>query len=277
VCSLYSPAQDKTETFTLPQGESAGGWLDETHLLLLSQTGDTTHFFSWELATVKQHEIPQPTKMPDQNVKDNGRVSPKSPALTLDVEARFHPDKQSAAGVNSHLLWLRRANVPRRLSAISVGLTPGMADPSAVWSPTGKQIAFLDHGDLWVTDLTERDATSKERYLAGEKLPCPEERLVAAESLKQIGLAILQYTQDNDENYPALAGLIGNIRPYLPPDALLAVSGHPFVYHAPENLSLAADDSPANTVLGTIDLPCGQVALMADGHVKNMSIPKPTP
>lgn len=273
VCAVYNPAQDRSDVFSLPPGERVEGWLDEGHLLLLSRAEDQTHYFTWELATGQQHEIPQPAKMPARTQKDSGSVAPKSPALSLDVESRFHPDKQGVTGVNSHLLWLRRADAPRLLSAMSVGLTPGMADPSAVWSPTGKQISFLDHGDLWVTDLGERDAMPKERYLAGEKLSCPEERLVAAEALKQIGLAITQYAIDNDEHFPALAGLTGSIRPYLPPDALLAVGGHPFVYHAPSDLSLAAMDSPATAVLGTMDLPCGRVALMGDGHVKDL--PKP--
>ena len=273
LCALYDPAQDKMDTFALPPGEGLRGWTDESHLLLFSHTGGETHFYSWNVATGTQTQTKPPVKMPEREARDSNDVSPKSPALSLDVEQRFHPDKQGVTGINSHLLWLRRAGRPRALSAMPVGLTPGDDDPTAVWSPNGKQIAFLDHGDLFVTDLSERTARAKERYLAGETLSCPEEQQVAAEALKQIGLAIMQYSQDSDEQFPALAGLNGNIRPYLPPDALLAVGGHPFVYHAPSNLSLAAMDAPADTILGTIDLPCGRVALYADGHVKNVLAP----
>jgi hypothetical protein len=63
------------------------------------------------------------------------------------------------------------------------------------------------------------------------------------------------------------------IRPYLPPDALLSVGNSPFVYHAPPSPSLAAMDAPADFVLGTMDLPCAQVRLYADGHVR--TFPKP--
>lgn len=277
LCAIYDPARDRSETFPLPPGEFVRGWTDEGHLLLLSTTGNAVHLFSWNIATGTQSETTQPAKMPERYPTDSSDVSPKSPALTLDVEQRFHPDKSGVTGINSHLLWLRRAGLPKALSALPVGLTPGGDDPLAVWSPNGRQIAFLDHGDLWVTDLSERDAQPKEKYLAGETLTCPEEKWVAAQSLKQIGLAIMQYTQDNDEHLPALKGVNGALKPYLPPDALLAVGGHPFVYHAPADLSLAAMDSPANTVMGTIDLPCGRVALYGDGHVKNLPAPEAAP
>lgn len=269
-CMIYDAAQDKSATFSLPPGEHMAGWLDEGHLLVILHT-DALHFFSWDIAAGTQTEISRPVKMPAREARDSDDVSPTSPALSLDVEQRFHPDMQGVTGIDSHLLWLRRLGLPKALSALPVGLTPGNNDPQVVWSPTGKQIAFLDHGDLFVTDLTEREATPNERYLAGEKLSCLEERQVAVEALKQIGLAILQYTQDNDEQYPALAGMTENIRPYLPPNALLSVGGHPFLYHAPSNLSLASLDDPAHTVLGTIELPCAVVTLYADGHVQSSS------
>lgn len=279
LCSIYDPSQDRLSTFSLPPNQSMSGWLDEGRLLTVSPADGAEHFYSFSIATGNQSETTQPPKMPERDTvnRDSTGVSPKSPALSLDVEKRYHPDKQGVTGINSHLLWVRRAGQPKALSAMPVGLTPGAEDPLAVWSPNGRQIAFLDHGDLWVTDLSERDAQPKEKYLAGETLTCPEEKLVAAQSLKQIGLAILQYAQDNDEHLPALKGVNGALKPYLPPDALLAVGGHPFVYHAPADLSLAAMDSPANTVMGTIDLPCGRVALYGDGHVKNLPAPEAAP
>jgi prepilin-type processing-associated H-X9-DG protein len=36
---------------------------------------------------------------------------------------------------------------------------------------------------------------------------------------------------------------------------------------------MAAMEAPADTILGTIDLPCGRVALYADGHVKSLPAP----
>lgn len=275
LCAIYDPARDRSETFPLPPGEFVRGWTDESHLLLLSRTGNAAHFFSWNVATGTQSETTQPAKMPERYPTDSSDVSPKSPALTLDVEQRFHPDRLGVTGIDSHLLWVRRTGQPQVLSALPVGLTPGGDDPLAVWSPTGKQIAFLEHGDLYVTDLSERDARPQEKSLAGEKLSCLQEREVAAANLKQIGLGIMQYAQENDEKFPAANGVKGLISPYIRNDAVFGIGGHPFVYHAPSDLSLAAMESLAGTILGTIDLPCGRVALYADGHVKNLPLPGP--
>ena len=78
---------------------------------------------------------------------------------------------------------------------------------------------------------------------------------------------------DNDEHYPPSEGVNDAIRPYLKPGTAFQVGSHRFVYQLPSGTSLAKIDAPAETALGTMDLPCARVVLFADGHVK--SFPKP--
>ena len=54
------------------------------------------------------------------------------------------------------------------MSAMPVGLTPGAATRRRAGRRTGQQVAFIAHGDLFVTDLSERDATVREKLAAGD-------------------------------------------------------------------------------------------------------------
>lgn len=273
-CGVYDPAQSRLKPVFLAEKMFTHGWIDDDHLLMVTRVDGAAHYFSEDVNDGKQTEVAKPTKMPaamdDLDLRPtNPAFSPKS-GLLLEDETKTATDTQQAASTPYHALWVRRSSGPKTLSAMPVGLTPGADDTQARWSPTGQQVAFVAHGDLFVTDLTTRDATAKEKYLVGEPLTCPEERELASESLKQIGLGILQYTQDYDENFPPAQGVNEALKPYLPSDVLMSIGGHPFVYHAPANLSLASLDSPADTVLGTISLPCATVTLFADGHVKSL-------
>ena len=92
-------------------------------------------------------------------------------------------------------------------------------------------------------------------------------------NLKQIGLALTQYSQDFDEHYPPSEGINEAFYPYLHTRDVLQVGSHRFVYQLPGGISPAKIESPSETPQGMIDLPCARVMLFADGHVK--SLPKP--
>jgi len=187
------------------------------------------------------------------------------PAQKLDV----------VTGAVSHLLWIRRTPLDaKRLGVAAAGMTAGKDDPQAVWSPTGKQIAFRSLGDLYVTDLTPSvGPMAREKLAVGLVLTPAEEREFAVSNLKQIGLGMIQYAQDFDEHYPPSEGVNEAIYPYLKTQDVFQVGTHPFVYVLPGGTSLASLDDPANTALGKIELADSEVILFADGHVK--SFPKP--
>jgi hypothetical protein len=82
------------------------------------------------------------------------------------------------------------------------------------------------------------------------------------QSGKQVALAVLMYTQDNNETLPG-PGKLGDITKYLgDPNDLSAFN---LVYGGGPLADVA---SPATTILGTIDAPGGSVDVYIDGHVK---------
>jgi hypothetical protein len=263
---LYDPERDTYRLLALPVDARTFEWADDGHLLIrqkeVVQRFDVVTGWVSPLGAASTNSAPA--------------ASNKYPDLTLDVEHRLLEDARGSGGhLDSCLLWVRRTLAGRQpLGAASAGLTSGGDDPQAVWSPTGKQIAFLAHGDLCVTNLTTTvEPGPREKMAVGLPLTCAEEKQLAMSSLKQIGLALTQYAQDFDEHYPPTEGLNDAIYPYLKTRDVFQVGSHRFVYQLPGGTSLAKIDSPAETPMGMIDLPCARVVLYVDSHVK--SLPKP--
>jgi hypothetical protein len=274
-CSVYDPPQNRLTAVELKDGQITIGWLDDTHLLLKQTIDGKTHFFSDDMTAGVQAETPTPAHRPigvneADPMQDKSMISPKASFLTLQDEPRLLTDPLQVTSQRAHALWVRRTQGPKPQSALPVGLTPGQDTPQARWSPNGQQIAFISHGDLFVTDLTTRQATPAEILGANEPLNCEEERILASANLKQIGLAIVQYELDHESQFPSANGLAKCLSPYLADSSLFSLSGHPFVYHAPADLDLNRMDSPASAVIGTMDLPCATITLYADGHVKDI-------
>ena len=265
---LYDLERDIYRLLALPIGAETNRWSDDNHLIIeqkeVQQRFDVVTGQISPLGAAKADDAPATSK--------------QYPDLTLDVEHRLQEDVKGSGGhLDSCLLWVRRTPAGRPpLGVAAAGLTADRDDPQAVWSPTGKQIAFLAHGDLYVTDLAlTAQPGPREKMAVGLALSCPEEQQLAATNLKQIGLALTQYLQDFDEHYPPTEGINETLYPYLKTRDVFQVGSHRFVYQLPSGMSLAKLDSPAETVMGTMDLPCARVVLFADGHVK--SFPKLVP
>jgi len=267
---LYDTEKNIFRPLKLPSHTSVGGWVDNTYLRLWNSDADP------ETLDVNTGQISPKTS----GTGDKTPTSKQYPDLTLDVESRSQPNSKGGGQFPSQIVWIRcEPRQPQPLSAVGAGITMGKEDPQAVWSPTGKQVAFLNHGDLYVTDIAPVPALEllgSEKTALGLPLSCPEERDLAQNNLKKIGLGLVLYTQDHDEHYPPAAGVDEAIYPYIKDQpgikdrTVFSVGKVHWVYHAPQNLSFAAMESPAETVLGTTNLPCGQAVLYADGHVKLM-------
>ena len=130
------------------------------------------------------------------------------------------------------------------------------------------QVAYVSHGDLKVVDLSPRAATPREVYAGGDELACPDELQLALENAKQIGLAVLMYSQDYDETFPSGANFSKGVQPYLQDSSITQLGGYQFQYEPPAKLGLADVESPADLVIGEFDMPCGKVKLYCDGHAK---------
>lgn len=268
VSALYDFAQSRVNVLPIDAPAYAFDWTDDTRLRLTRAEDLLAPQLVFNVKTLKTEPfVPAPSPpFPDLS------LSPTNPNVTLDLQPQTLADTSHTAQTHANVLWVRRVRGPKALSALAVDVTGGSDDPQARWAQTGRAVAYLSHGDLFVADLSTRDATIKEKYFAGEPLSCREEQQLALGELKQIGLATIQYAQDYDEHYPPQENVGDTIRPYLPPDTLMQIGNAKFVYHAPADLALSAMDSPADTVLGTLDLPCARVTLYADGHVKALPI-----
>lgn len=268
VIALYDFAQNRVNVLPINAPLYAVGWADDTRLRLSGAEDSQTHPLVFNVKTLKTEPFVPAPAAPSRDLS----LSPTNPSVTLDLQPQTIADSQHAAQTHANVLWVRRVRGPKALSALAVDVTGGSDDPQARWAQTGRAVAYLSHGDLFVADLSTRDATIKEKYFAGEPLSCPEEQRLALGELKSIGLATIQYVQDYDEHLPPQANFNDTLAPYLPLDTLLQIGGAKFVYHAPADLALSAMEAPADTVLGTIDLPCARITLYADGHVKAVPI-----
>jgi hypothetical protein len=260
---LYDTERNTFQPLVPPANtEIYNSWLDDGHLSVQSGQGRK----ALDVVTGKF------SLLPTTSLADLPPASKQYPDLTLNVEDRPQVDQTRVSQFPSCIVWVYcPPRLKKPLSAVGAGITMGGEDPQAVWSPTGRQIAFLNHGDLYVNDVTTIPATGRmpnEKMALGLPLSCPEEQAIATSNMKQIGLAVTQYCQDYDEKFPPAGDVDEPLMPYLRNRSLYSVGNVHWVYHAPEKPELAAMEEPAATVIGTMDLPCGQVVLFGDGHVK---------
>ena len=265
---IYDAEQDTYRSLPLPSGEYAASWTDNSHLLVLSHSQDDKQQQQMDVITGKI------SSLKDQPGAEDPALCKQFPDLSLTVDYKTQVDSTQSGAMASTLLWVRcNLRQHRPLSTVGAGITMGNDNPQAVWSPTGRQIAYLNHGDLYVSDvaLVPSDGLAHEKMALGLPLTCREERAIAASDLKQIGLGIMQYTQDYDETFPPAEGVDEALLPYIKDRHVFGIGTVHWNYHTPDNLSMAAMDAPADYVMGTMDLPCGQIILYGDGHVKEMA------
>ena len=258
---LYEPDRDTYRLLTLPPKSSSFRWSDDSHLRI--QQGEADQQF--DVVSGKVSSLSSDVDL------EKPAVSKQYPDLALDIEPRDQEDRRNGGGhLDSCLVWIRRIPSGKKpLSVAAAGLIVGKEKPQAVWSPTGKQIAFLSLGDLCVTNLTTaKGLMPREKLAVGLSLTSAEEKELAMSNLKQIGLGIIQYTQDFDEHFPPSEGVNEAIYPYIKSRDVFQVGSHPFVYVIPGGTALASLDDWANTVLGKIGLTDSEAILFADGHVK---------
>lgn len=264
---LYEPEKNQARPLPLPAGFTCyGHWVDAGHLRL---SGDTATQRGSEALDVMTGAT-----APDTPAPKTKPASSLYPNLTLDTEARALEDKQATgAQADSHILWLRRSAPGKDpLSAAAAAVTSGDDDPRPAWSPTGRQIAYVTHGDLCVTDLTPPADIPAERQAVGLPLTCAEERALALVNIKNVDMAMFWYSMRHADKFPTAgefqAAIVSN------PDYAhdLHTEAVHFVYHEPPDLLRGHLEKQKELVIGEFDLPCARVVLYGDGQVK--ALPK---
>ncbi len=267
---LYDPEQNKF--LPLPGNRRILRWLGKDELGLFHQEGDQRFYSRYNVVTGKETPTTE-----EAFTSPSSNTSSVYPDLVLDTQTPDQTDGQHSGGsLPSYVIWIKRTPLGTLpLGAAAAGLMPNYreegagSDPQAAWSPTGKQVAFVANHDLCVTDVAAATGLlPAEKIAVGLKLSCQEEQDLAVSNLKQIGLAIIQYTQDSDENFPVADGWVKTLTPYLKSTDVFRADGHAAVYEQPADLALAKMDAPAEAEQAYIDLPCARVVLFCDGHVK---------
>ena len=272
---LFDPLTGKLQPLAINAPDTVLGWLDDSHLLLRSKVGKKQTYRQYDPASGLIADSARPDwwgQRPELELfsqhSPSGETNPKDPSLALDLGRHGLPDSRKDDETSATTIWVLHDPPGKKLSALPVGVTPGYDLPQEQWSPTGKAVAFIAHGDVFLTRLIKRLASSREKLTAGEPLTCEEEKQIAMSNLKQIGLGIMQYVQDNDEKYPSASKFPGDVIPYFQDTSLLSMGNRQFEYHAPVDPSLAHMDAPADVILGEITTSCARIVLYADGHVK---------
>ncbi len=277
---LYDPERDTFQTLNLPPKTVFDAWVDNSHLKI------------WQEGERKQFDVVtgQVSSRPADTTLDLPAASTHYPDLSLDTEQRPLIDLRDSGGqVPSCIIWIRRTAFGKTpLGAAAAGLMPSRREenniennddlmnpfknPQAIWSPTGKQVAFIANDDIYVTDLISvPGGVLKEKLAVGLSLTCAEEKALGESNLKQIGLALVQYAQDDDETYPTADAIQDKLYPFLHTNDVFQIGSHRFVYEEPTELNLTKMEAPAEIENGYMDLPCARLVLFADGHVKSFA------
>jgi hypothetical protein len=130
-------------------------------------------------------------------------------------------------------------------------------------SPDSGAVAYISQGILMVRELIP---VNKQLLMDARDAAA---RTEALNKVKQVGLAVLMYAGDNDDNYPPNQGFADSVSPYLKNNSLL--NGYNYVFNGGNATDV---ENPASTMLGFLDCPGGRAVVYADGHAKFVANPK---
>ena len=132
------------------------------------------------------------------------------------------------------------------------------ADPmDQTISNKGKFVAYAKRGGVYICPFSVVDPEALEKVLANRA------RTKAMSQSKQVALAIIMYASDFDDKYPPNSDWANLIDPYMRNREL----SNGFNY-ALDGIDMTRIDSPAETIMGSVDTPWGRAIAYADGHVK---------
>ena len=268
VAFLYDPAHDSLRRIALPANTLGLEWLDDTHLSLQVLVKYAYTFLSHDIVTGEEtpttRKAAEPVPVP--------RAYPEM-RLSMSITPLAVPGPNPQSRTDGLSLWLNVVGARPKLPSRCLATFTDHLDPQPALAPNQRSALWLEHGDLFLAKFATTNASTREKYDAGEPLSCEEEREIAVDNGKQIGLALFQYMDEHNEQFPSAENFKGGISPYLKNDTLLSVGNIPFSYATLPDLSIVHMDDVSRTVLGTFTLPCATVTLYADGHVKLLPPP----
>ncbi|MCW3060385.1 MAG: hypothetical protein JWQ02_2206, partial [Capsulimonas sp.] len=163
---LYDPLTGKLQTVTVDPLDVLLGWIDDTHFLSSRKIkGKPPLYKSYDMESgaAANAALPDgwgnvPALALAETHSMGGTVDPKDPSLALSVTSHFLPAPRANDPAPVSSIWLQRNPGAPKLTALLVGVVPSGDDPQIQWSSTGKAVAFIAHGDVFLTSLGRRDA-----------------------------------------------------------------------------------------------------------------------
>ncbi len=134
----------------------------------------------------------------------------------------------------------------------------------AHFSPDGAAVLYVSEGAAWAVPLERRP---KAEVLAAIR---EAQKAVTISNAKQLGLALIMYSQDYDDRLPPSGDSVKNaLLPYLKNESLFqnpATGGDEFVFSY-DGGPLNSLSDPSRTLMGFLNGPGGRAVIYADGHV----------
>ena len=267
--AVYDP---ETGGFTLVDTNQyrSLGWLDKDRLLMHTRSKKAKAYQAFDLRSHSMLALTDADVALMKTKVASPEICPTRSGLIAEIRETALQDAGEGS-LDTPSVWLKAPGGKGHSSLIIAagGSMRAESLPAFAWSDDGSQLAYLMAGHVYVVDIADHQPSPRERLFAGEDLPCPEMRLAAVDILKQIGLATLEFAEDNDEMLPSADHFHDALLPYIKDEKYFHAGSHPVIYTPPTSLALAKMDAPAETTIGRIDLDCGSVVLYADGHVRS--------
>ncbi len=229
------------------------------------------------LVNLETGEVTQPEKLPAIPASEKAKKAPSMrESWAIDVAAA-NASLQNSAGKPqpASALWLRAAGTAKKEAAPAPAQGSVAADSLLIATHARLEtqlatentaaVLFTRDGSLCATPIFRLPARALEDALRGIQ------RTATMSNAKQIGIALMMYSQDYDENLPLPgSGVQDAAGPYLKNPSVFANPGtgeNGFVYSYQGPTGVGQIGQPATTQLGFVSGPGGRAIIWADGHV----------
>jgi hypothetical protein len=235
------------------------------------------------LVNLETGEVTQPEKLPVIPAVDKAKkVSVPRESWAIDIAAA-NGALQNPAGKTqlTSALWLRAASDGKGLRSASPAQGSVSTDSlliatnarleTQVATESTAAVLFTRDGSLCAAPIFRLPARAFEDVLRGIQ------RTATMTNAKQVGIALMMYSQDYDENLPLPGnGVEDAANPYLKNRASFqnpstGENGFVYSYTGPTNVGQVGQ--PATTQLGFVSGPGGRAIIWADGHVTWEDVP----
>jgi hypothetical protein len=237
------------------------------------------------LVNLETGEVTQPDKLPvNTRSEDTKEASSLRKPWAIDI-ANEKATIQNATGKAqaTSALWIRSLQAAQKEKTTPMPPMNGPISLDSLLIATNAHkeldlaientaaILFTRDGSLCAAPIFRMPAQAFEDSLRGIQ------RTATMKNAKQIGVAILMYTQDYDDTFPIPGDGVKDVTsPYLKNPSVFENPGTGelgFVYSYNGSTSLSSVGQPSTTQLGYVSGPDGRAVIWADGHVTWENVP----